>query len=69
MPLTMIGPGMRAKVRRVGGGEDVRRYLGNLGFVSGSEIEMISMLGKSVIVKIKDSRVALNADMARHILI
>ena len=43
MPLTMIGPGMRAKVRRVGGGEDVRRYLGNLGFVSGSEIEMISI--------------------------
>ncbi len=69
MPLTLIGPGGTATVRKVGGSDDVRRYLGNLGFVPGSEIEVLNALGESLIVKIKDSRVALNADMARHILI
>lgn len=69
MPLTMIGSGMSAKVRRVGGNDETRRFLGNLGFVAGSEVEVLNVLGGSLIVKIKDSRVALNADMAKHILI
>lgn len=69
MPLTMINPGSSAKIRKIGGNEETRRFLGNLGFVSGSEVEVLNLLGGSMIVKIKDSRVALNADMARHILI
>ena len=69
MPLTMIGPGVSARIRRIGGNDETRRFLGSLGFVSGSDVEVLNMLGESVIVKIKDSRVALNADMARHILI
>ena len=69
MPLTMINPGSSAKIRKIGGNDETRRFLGNLGFVSGSEVEVLNLLGGSMIVKIKDSRVALNADMARHILI
>ena len=44
-------------------------FLANLGFVVGSEVTVISAIGGNVIVNIKDSRVAINQDMARHIMV
>ena len=41
----------------------------NFGFVAGAEITVVSAIGGNVIVNIKDSRVAVNSDMARHIMI
>ena len=69
MPLNMIGKGECAFVRKVSGGEDVRRYLGNLGFVQGAKVTLLSDIGGNVIVGICDSRVAINKDMAAHILV
>lgn len=40
-----------------------------IGFVAGAEITVVSAIGGNVIVNIKDSRVAVNSDMARHIMI
>ncbi len=58
MPLTMANIGEVNEIKRIGGNEETRRFLANLGFVAGAEI-----------VNIKDSRVAVNSDMARHIMI
>lgn len=69
MPLTMAGIGEVNTIRRIGGNEETRRFLENLGFVSGTEVTVLSAIGGNVIVNIKDSRVAINADMARHIMI
>ena len=69
MPLTLIGKGRSVKVRKVSGPEDVRRFLGNLGFTAGADVEVLNVLSGSLIVRIRDSRVALNEDMARRILI
>lgn len=69
MPLTMASTGEINIIRRVGGNEETRRFLENLGFVAGTEIIVMSAIGGNVIVDIKDSRVAVNADMARHIMI
>ncbi len=69
MPLNMIGTGSSAEVRRVSGNEDVRRYLGNLGFVQGAKVTLLSEIGGSVIVGVCDSRIAINKDMAAHILV
>ena len=69
MPLTLAGIGEKNVIGRVGGNEDTRRFLGNLGIITGAEITVISAIGGNVIVNVKDSRVALNADMARHILV
>lgn len=44
-------------------------FWANLGFVVGSEVTVISAIGGNVIVNIKDSRVAINQDMARHIMV
>ena len=40
-----------------------------LGFVTGTPITVLSSIGGNVIVNVKDSRVAINEDMARHIMI
>lgn len=69
VPLTMINVGEVNKIRKIGGNEETRRFLENLGFVAGSEVMVISTIGGNVIVNIKDSRVAINQDMARHILV
>ena len=69
MPLTLAGIGERNVIGRVGGNEETRRFLGNLGIINGAEITVISATGGNVIVNVKDSRVALNEDMARHILV
>ena len=69
MPLTMASIGETNTIRKVGGNEETRRFLENLGFVAGAEITVVSAIGGNVIVNIKDSRVAINQDMARHIMV
>ena len=69
MPLTMAGIGETNTISRIGGNEETRRLLANLGFVTGTEVVVLSKIGGNVIVNVKDSRVAVNEDMARHIMI
>jgi len=69
MPLTMANIGELNIIKRIGGNEDTRRFLANLGFVVDAEVTVVSAISGNVIVNIKDSRVAVNADMARHIMI
>ena len=66
MPLIMVGIGETCTIQRIGG---TRRFLANLGFVQGAEVTVLSAIGGNVIVNIKDSRVAINKDMARHIMV
>lgn len=67
MPLTMATIGEMNTISRIGGNEETRRFLENLGFVAGAEVTVLSAISGNVIVNIKDSRVAINAEMARHI--
>ena len=53
MPLSMIGEGETATITRVGGKEETRRFLENLGFVVGAIVTVISKTGGNVIVNIK----------------
>ena len=69
MPLTMLNIGETGKIKRIGGNEETRRFLNNLGFVVGTEVSVVSAIGGNVIVNIKDSRVAINEDMAKRILV
>lgn len=69
MPLTMAKIGEENSIKKVGGKEVTRRFLENLGFIAGSKIVVISALNGNLIVNIKDSRIALNKDMAKAIMI
>ena len=56
-------------IRKVGGKPEVRKHLENLGFVAGSDVTVISEIGGNLIVRIKESRVAISREMAGKILI
>ena len=64
MPITMAGIGETCKIKKIGGNEETRRFLANLGFVNDAEISVVSAIGGNVIVNVKDARVAVNQDMA-----
>ncbi len=67
MPLSMVEEGEPKTIVKVGGKEEVRKFLENLGFVDGTVVTVISSLGGNMILKVKDSRVALGRDMASKI--
>ena len=69
MPLTMASIGETNTIKRVSGNDETKRFLANLGFVNDAEISVVSAIGGNVIVNVKDARVAVNQDMARHIMI
>lgn len=69
LPLTMARPGESCSIKRIGGKEEVRRFLETLGFVVGSEISVVSETHGNVIVNIKDSRVAISREMANKIMV
>ena len=61
--------GDTAVIQRVGGKEEVRRHLENMGFVPGAEITVISINGGNVIVNVKETRVAISKEMANKIMV
>lgn len=65
----MASVGQTHIICRIGGNAETKRFLENLGFVVGAEVTVLSSIGGNVIVNIKDSRVAINEDMARRIMI
>ena len=67
MPLSMEEEGEPKTIVKVGGKEEVRKFLENLGFVDGTVVTVVSSLGGNMILKVKDSRVALGRDMASKI--
>jgi ferrous iron transport protein A len=69
MPLTMVKIGEPNIIKKVGGKEDTRRFLENLGFVSGGTVTVISEIGGNMIVNVKDSKVAIGKDIANKILV
>ena len=69
MPLTMVEPGMPQEIKKVGGKEETRRFLSNLGFVVGGVVTVVSEINGKMIVNVKDSRVAIGKEMAGKILI
>ncbi len=69
MPLTMAKAGETVTIRKITGKDEVRQRLAELGFVVDSEVTVVSELGGSLILQVKDSRVALDKSMANRMMI
>ncbi len=69
MPLSMAKTGEENSIKEVGGKEETRLFLASLGFIPGTHITIIHKIGENVIVKIKETRVAVSREMAAKIFI
>lgn len=69
MPLSMVKTGEVNTIKKIGGKEETKRFLENLGFVTGTTVTVVSENGGNMIVNVKDSRVAIGKDMANKILV
>ena len=69
MPLSMVKEGEPNVIKKVGGKEETRRFLENLGFVAGVTVTVVSEVNGNMIVNVKESRVAIGKDMANKIMV
>ncbi len=68
MPLSMAKPGETVIIRKITGRDEVRQHLAELGFVVDAAVTVVSELAGNLILQVKDSRVALDRNMASRIL-
>ncbi|MBO4276899.1 MAG: ferrous iron transport protein A [Clostridia bacterium] len=69
MPLCFAETGEPQIIKRIGGSPEIKQHLENLGFNVGGEVTIVNTLGGNLIVKVKESRVAVSDELARRIMI
>ena len=69
IPLTMCNAGEENEIKKIGGKEETRRHLENLGFVVGGKVTVVSETNGNMIVNVKEARVAIGKDMANKIMV
>ena len=69
MPLAMADTGDENIIRRVGGSPEMKKHLEDLGFTVGSAVTVMNTIGGNLIVKVKESRVAISREMAAKIMV
>ena len=69
MPLTFAQIGEKNIIKKIGGKQEVKTHLENLGFLVGGAVTVISAIGGNVIVSVKESRIAISKEMAQKIMI
>ena len=68
IPLTAARAGETVNIKKITGRDELRRHLAELGFVVDDDVTVVNEMAGNLIVQVKDSRVALNKDMANRIL-
>lgn len=70
MPLGLTKTGEKVIVARIGGAQEVKKHLEDLGFVVGQEVYIISTPGAgNIIVNVKNTRLAITEQMAAKIMV
>ena len=69
MPLSMAKKKKMNQIKKVGGKEETRRFLESLGFVVGAFVTIVSEINGNLIVNVKESRVAIDKELATKIMV
>ena len=69
MPLNLADIGTEYIVKRISGKQEIKQHLENLGFVEGATVIVVSKVAGNVIVNVKESRIAINSEMAQKIYV
>jgi ferrous iron transport protein A len=65
----MLLSGVEAPIRKINGRDDTKRFLESLGFVVGGNVSVVSEMGGNLIVNVKNTRIAINKNMANRIIV
>lgn len=68
-PLSMLGLGEHARLLRVDAGENLTSRLNAMGLTPGVEVTVIQDAGGSLLLAVRDSRLALGRGMTQKILV
>ncbi|MBR6939995.1 MAG: ferrous iron transport protein A [Clostridia bacterium] len=69
IPLSVIGDGNEGVIKKIGGKPEVRKHLENIGFIVGDTVTVITEQNGNIIVKVKETRVAISKEMASKIYV
>ena len=69
IPLGVLGTENEGVIKRISGKPEVKRHLENLGFIVGDTVTVISEQNGNIIVKVKESRIAISKEMAMKIYV
>ena len=69
MPLMYAEMGKPQIIKKIGGNPEVKKHLTELGFNVGGEVSVVSSVGRNLIVKVKESRVAVSEELAKKIMV
>lgn len=69
MTLTVAPLGSKMTVFKVTGKDETRQFLANLGFVEGAFVRVVSELNGNVIIKVRETRVALDKSLSNRIIV
>jgi ferrous iron transport protein A len=69
MPLVLARRGEINSIKKVGGRDDTKKRLEALGFVVGGAVTVVSEINGNMIVRVKDSRIAISREMANKIIV
>ena len=69
IPLNFADAGKKLTIRKIGGNEKIRAHLNDLGFTAGSDVTVISSTAGNLIVRVRETRVAISQEMAGKIMI
>ena len=67
MPLPMAQDGQEQTIRNITGSDKIKCHLNSLGFCVGGKVTLISKCQGNIILKIKDSRIAISDQLACRI--
>ncbi len=69
MPLSYAEVGTPQIIKRIGGNPETKKHLEDMGFTVGGAVTVMNTIGGNLIVKIKESRVALSKEMTSKIMV
>ncbi len=69
MPLKFADLNKSFIIKKIGGNQEVKNHLADLGFVVGGEVTVVSSLAGNLIVNVKGARVAIGESMAMKIFV
>ena len=56
-------------IKKIGGNPETKKHLEYIGFNVGGQVCVVSSIGENLIVKVKESRVAVSDELAKKIMI